>query len=82
MLILSDISVSDDRVTMKYAVDSIIPSERWIKFKARIIGRLQPPILRKRDIEVRIDTDPFEKGILVKEYIAEYSFKRKTREKR
>jgi len=80
MLILSDVSVVGDRVTMKYAVDSIIPSERWVKFKARIIGRLQPPILRKRDIEVFVDTEPIEKGVLVKEYLVEYSFRRKVRE--
>lgn len=79
MLLLSDVSADDERVRMQWAVATVIPSERWVKLKARVIGRLLPPQLGKRDIEVNVDTEPFERGILYKEYLVEYSFKRGSR---
>jgi len=79
VLIISDVKTDNEHMEMEYAVASIIPSEGWVKLKARIGGRLQPPILFKRDVEVTVDTEPFERGLLVKEYIVRYKFKRRVR---
>jgi hypothetical protein len=79
VLIISDVKTDNEYMEMEYAVASIIPSERWVKLKARIGGRLQPPILFKRNVEVTVDTEPFERGLLVKEYIVRYKFKRRVR---
>jgi len=79
VLIISDVKTDNEHMEMEYAVASIIPSEGWVKLKARIGGRIQPPILFKRDVEVTVDTEPFERGLLVKEYIVRYKFKRRVR---
>jgi len=79
VLMISDIKTDDEHMEMEYAVASIIPSEGWVKLKARIGGRIQPPILFKRNVEVTVDTEPFERGLLVKEYIVRYKFKRRVR---
>ena len=79
VLIISDVKTDNEHMEMEYAVASIIPSEGWVKLKARIGGRIQPPILFKRNVEVTVDTEPFERGLLVKEYIVRYKFKRRVR---